>query len=973
MVFKPKDYLTQEEVNIVDDIITAVSKNKDITFGDNNFIDNILTSKTGAKLEKLEEMTLNQKLNEIAKFANISSDYLAKSQERFRKIKLPGMGFAEQPTKPPRGGVGVSPEVKPDKFVQEMDEMVKNSVPPKPTKPLVKISASEGQEKLTGAVMGEEEGVFKNVFDKWIGQREVAKTTGAEAGYNFRDIPKEKATEFINQAEGVATSNDPEIVAKAMEWKQTTDKLYGDLQSVAKKEGVDLGYIDQYVTHFWKQSPEEVQRILSAKGRNFGSRKVPTYAEGIELGLTPKYANPAEIMSEYVNKIEKTKANIGLFSEMKKRNLIVPSSIGRDTPGFSPVNAPGFPRSTTGYEGKVFDGSYYAPTSIAREINRIFSPEDFGKLGKGFRITAKISKGTQDVVLSGGLPGTPINAFTAAQTVKEFTSGSFVRPIKAFAVSLNPKASMEYFKNNAEQIKKMQARNVTVRSSFNTQGLMGGGNTWDKVVSDPTFKRFMPTLQIELFNNVEKKALGMGKQAEEAADIAAKAVSNFYGMTNTGTAASRSNLGRDITSTVAFAPTYRESMINMWVNSVKALGKPLALENRQNIKFLIGAVATYGAMNYLNEKLNGHPMSQNPKGKEDKLLIPAGDTTIGIPFLSSIATVPRGIYRIVKDVLDVDFKAAGADTLRTFGSMLIKPAGEMILNEDYFGQEIYDPDADRLEKGKQIASYLFKSNQHPYVKAALEAKGTPVYQTLSKAGELPFRFYKTSSIANAPFWDNYFATKKLDEQFQELKYKDPDKAVEFYNANKPQLDSLKLLKEKISAYYETGKDSSVLQEGGVVQGDGHMAFTGTDGKFHLIDTNFDVPIPEFTGNELLDKKIRSSYTSKLTSLATNVVTLFENGIITADQAEEALGGIEELKLKVKITKAKAAKKITSSKITMPKFKVSAPKTSNIKIKAPPKPKKIAIAKNTIKVKNVTYKINKPSKVKLIVAKKGFLG
>jgi len=879
--------------------------------------------------------------------------------QEFVVLNRNSLGYIDPRTFSPSrvGGEGIGKKVVPDlvmdestkafnKEILEAQKMMKVK-PPKPEIPIV--TKAEGEEQLTRAVLGEEDTKgFKNIFDKWIGQRDVARTTGAEYGIDFRKISPRKAQEFIKHAEGVELSKDPEIIAGAERWKQTTDFLYKDLQALAKQEGVDMGYIDNYVTHFWKESPQRVQQIMSAKGRSFGSRTIPTYAEGIELGLTPRYSNPAEIMSEYVAKIEKTKANIGLFKEMKNRGMIVPANLGRNTPGFSPINAPGFPRSVISHEGKVFDGSFYAPTSIAREVNRIFSPENTGRVGRAFNVAAKISKGTQDIVLSGGIPATPINAFTLAQMTKEFTSGSFIRPLKALGTSLFPDYTLEYFKQNANQIKKMQSRNVIVRSSFDTQGLTGGGNLWDKLISDATFKRFMPTLQIEFFNNIEKRLLEAGKGSEEAADIAAKAVQNFYGLTNTGDLAMRSQLGKDITSTFAFAPTYRESMINFWVKSLKSLTRPLALENRQNIKFLAGAAAIYGMMNHLNQLLNGHPMSENPTGKEDKLLIPVGETTIGVPFLSSIATVPRGIYRIVKDALGLNLKAAGADTLRTFGSMLIKPAGEMVMNEDYFGQQIYDPDGTPLERGKQIASYLFKSNQHPYIKAALEAKGVPLYQTLSKGAELPFRFYKTSSIQNAPFWDKYFATKKLDEKFQEMKYKDPNGAVKFYEENKSQLDSLSYLKDKIKAYYETGEDGKILQDFGVVQGDGHMAFTGVDGKFHLIDTNFDVPEPKYTGDELLDKKIKSSYISKLTAMEQNVLTLFENSIITAEQAEGVLGGIKDLK---DATKApKKPKKITTkvSKISYRAPKISTPKGSPFKTKSAPKFK--AYSPKTISIK-----------------------
>lgn len=814
------------------------------------------------------------------------------------------------------------------------------------------VTKSEGNRQMTEAILGDENNSFKDIFAKWIGNREAAKTTGAQSGFEFRNIPKEKSREVIDFIEGAGMSSDPSVISAAKAWKQRTDQLYTELSALAKEAGLkDLGFLDEYITHYWKETPEQVQEAMlrANKGNpSFKKRFIPTYKQGIDAGLTPKFEHPAEIMSEYVRKMEVTKSNLELFKDLKNNGLVVDAAVAKNMSGFSPINARGFPNSRSNVDGVTFEGNYYAPNDIAQKINRMFSPEAETGTSKVFKTLGNASGKIQDVVLSGGVPATPINAFTAAQVQKELLSGNIRRPIKALIVSLSPERAMQYFKNNAEQIKKMQRRNIQVSSTLDTDSLMGGGPVWDRIVSDPTFKRFMPALQVELFNKVERQALKKFG-ASEAADIAAKAVSNFYGSTNTATSASRSQIGKDISKAVFFAPKFRESMINFWVNNVKSLKNPLALENRENAKFLVGAAVTYGVMDQLNKKFNGHGLNDNPTGKKDKLLIPVGDTTIGVPFLSSIATVPRGIFRVGERIAKVDPAGAGAETLRTFGSIPVKSVGEMVMNEDYFGKQIYDPESSPIEKGKAIASYLFKNNTHPWLKAALEAKNQPLYQTLSMASEMPLRFYKTSSIESAPFWEKYNETKKLSDKLDTLKYQNPEQAVEFYKQNKDKIDSLDSMKERVGAYYDNNKNTEFLKEGGVFTQDNHVAFVGNDGKFHLIDAKTDISVPELTGNTILDKKLVSSYKSKISSAQSNITKLFENGIIDASQAEAMLQKLETAKGKV--GGAKKGKKITFKASTYKPLKINLKRKASLKIPTIKfkKPKKTKIVRRyTIK-------------------------
>lgn len=832
-------------------------------------------------------------------------------------------------------------------------------------KPAIKeITKDEALENLTTAAMQEDDPrLFKDTFTKWIGQRNAAKTTGAVSGYKYTDIPINKGMEFIEHAEGTTKSTDPLIVNKANQWKQDTDILYKDIQGIAKEVGIDdLGFVKRYVTHYWKETPQQVQQKLltaSRSNKSLRERGIMTYKEGINLGLTPKYSNPSQIMSEYVRKLEQTKSNLELFKDLKDKGLLVSASEGRGVAGFEPINAIGFPKSTTTMNGKTIEGAYYAPSTVARQINKIFSPEEGNRILSN---VAGVTRKFQDITLSGGLPKTPINAFSVAQAQKELLAGRIKSPIRAFTTALSDQKSKQFFVDNSKQIKKMQLRDINVTTNLNTDDLVKSlpddlrgklGTVWDRTMSDPTFKRFMPMLQVNLFNDIEKQALKGGRSSEEAADIAAKAVSNFYGSISAAKEITTSPNTRNTLTSVFFAPKFRESMINFWVNNVKALRRPLALENRNNLKFLAGAAITYGVMNQLNQSLSGHGMNENPEGKKDKLLIPLKDGyTLGIPFLSSIATVPRGVLRIAGSTAKGDYAAASKDAGQTFLSSTLKPAVDVMSNEDYFGKQIYDPDATTQEKQLAVAKYIGKQFLgHPWIKSLIDSKSQPAYQTVSKALELPFRFYKSESIANAPFWEEYNKVKTIGQKYNETY--DKELKAKYYEQNKKSIDQYDFMKDRVKAYYADNKNSAFLQSGTAVGNNVVVA----DGRIVELD-KFDVQAPKLTGQPNLDKEIISAYKGEITKRKNDVEAMYKAGLLTAEQAESML--TELTNRSSKVGGGKASKKIvvksTAFKIPLVKTK----KATNIKIKLPSKPK---IAKDTTGFKITTSNLDKPIAIK----------
>jgi hypothetical protein len=113
------------------------------------------------------------------------------------------------------------------------------------------------------------------------------------------------------------------------------------------------------------------------------------------------------------------------------------------------------------------------------------------------------------------------------------------------------------------------------------------------------------------------------------------------------------------------------------------------------------------------------------------------------------------------------------------------------------------------------------------------------------------------------------------------------------------------------------------------------------GNVTLVDLGTPIQQPEYTGFDAIDKKLKSSYKSAITKRINNIVKLYEDGQLSATEANKL---ISELKTQsgTGTKKTKKAKKITF-KVTSPKalpkitLKISSP-VSRVKLKSAPKVK-----------------------------------
>lgn len=96
------------------------------------------------------------------------------------------------------------------------------------------------------------------------------------------------------------------------------DKRIHDIYS---KGGHSLPeFMDDYYTHLWKEDPAAVKAAMGRQGssRSLKARTIPTLADGIRAGLTPKYENMLDTMTHYAHTMSKHLVNHDLMNAMRK-------------------------------------------------------------------------------------------------------------------------------------------------------------------------------------------------------------------------------------------------------------------------------------------------------------------------------------------------------------------------------------------------------------------------------------------------------------------------------------------------------------------------------------------------------------------------------------------------------------------------------------------------------------------------------
>ena len=208
-------------------------------------------------------------------------------------------------------------------------------------------------------------------------------------------------------------------------------------------------FMDNYYTHLWKEAPGKVKEALGRQGssRSLKSRTLPTLADGIRAGLTPKYENMLDTMTHYAHQMSAHLVNHDLMNAMRKDSVLgakfVPEH--RIPEGMSRVEGLGTTRAGKGIS-KEIDGQRIhtgnAPPMVLaakdaaaklynRRIGKSIMDGPKGRLAKrasGLLVSAKLFSAYHPALIAGKAVGSDIG-----NGLRHLSRGAPVEAVKALA------------------------------------------------------------------------------------------------------------------------------------------------------------------------------------------------------------------------------------------------------------------------------------------------------------------------------------------------------------------------------------------------------------------------------------------------------------------------------------------------------------------------------------------------------------
>lgn len=549
--------------------------------------------------------------------------------------------------------------------------------------------------------------------------------------------------------------------------KKETDRIF----QTQRKVDPSIPYRQNYLPGEYAGGPQAFENAikqLQTKTKSAERKTFNTYGEAQQFGLQPKYKTIQETLA----------SNAGQAERAMYRKRAVEAGLQDGIFDTKPANR----------NWKQVDGLYtpqgdpiFASSTVADRINGATQiPTE--TVGKVLQKAATASSALQQTALTGGVPNSWFNAFGLSQgnlqvagylrpsafrdmyygSTKGLTQERFTRPTSVAKGLTTP----EFVR--AVEGKGGNIGQISSDASTMSQGL--GRRVANKASGEQaTFQQLVPNFNLSIAEATYKKYVKKVGH-EEALKIAADTVNRTQGFTDV-MAKGRSVNTQNATTTVAFAPRYREAVYNQLSNALKAW-KPSNFKDpsfRYSRRFIPGLVATAAVYDAANVHLNGHHMWENRNGQELSLQIPIGpkdekgnQPVVNIPLFPSTLTIPRAVVNsVIASVRVAKGEGDIGDVAKEAGKVLSTPlqvGNQILTNRDYFDRPIYndketaalqgvEPDNIAEIVGKE-GIYAAKQLLPGWGRAALDKVGVgrdePASwgQTLAQATEAPVRFGK---------------------------------------------------------------------------------------------------------------------------------------------------------------------------------------------------------------------------------------
>lgn len=560
--------------------------------------------------------------------------------------------------------------------------------------------------------------------------------------------------------------------------RATFDRLY----SYAARKGLDIPYRKDYLPQVYKESLGDVKVAVLNYMRDFGvdedvvegyvqgvmqlpidvsnrlkihpsfeqTKAFPTYGVAAKYGLHPKFTNPVDLAVNYRYELEKSIANKNFVTSLIDKGKMLPNDLA--------------PRHWEHVTTNFTKGDLYAPPELARMLNELYKNQaSMGIFDTAVHYLGLVSRKAQEISLSGAIPYTNIHFFSIGQLIKEFTAGNF-KAAGPFMRANSLEATEKWFQKNQIYSDMMARQGIDISSrmgsikqvyeslSHNMTFMDKVGIQFRKAFLDKSFGTFLPSLYTQVFKDTYDGAIGRGMDEATAERFAGDVTKKNFGLLGSE---ARARATSDTLSGIFFAPVFRESVFGTIANAMRSVTSEWRNpEFYRNRRLVAGMAVTFGMYQVFNKMMNGQFTWQNPNGHEFELRIPLpGGENMYIPWMPSFLALPRAAATAVISVATGDFPTAEQQASNMF-SLPLQVGIQVLANKDYFGSAIYKATDSGAVKTGKIAAYLGLSVSHPYVKAVVDmvTKKQPLYQTLSEAATLPFKFQSDKAISQGAFY-----------------------------------------------------------------------------------------------------------------------------------------------------------------------------------------------------------------------------
>lgn len=331
---------------------------------------------------------------------------------------------------------------------------------------------------------------------------------------------------------------------------------------------------ENYLRQLWKESPEEVSRVMKNIPKTPGFAKhsiIKDYQAGIKAGLTPKYENIADIMGIYEAEHGKALATKELYNYLADTGQI------KTLPKGESVGINNFNRW-------VFKGPHHA--ELGKMAERTLPSE------RPLKNTADVVSWTKNLYLSGGIPGTQLNMHGINILKSDFPARGAIKSLKSFFDgTFTPSKDRAFLEANKDMIPKLiehgyepgiEGHDIKGRAPVPLDEFLsksgpgrvvkGGIELGQRLFEDPLFKVHLPATKLQFAMERIKTLQKEGLSTEQAMRQASEDANIIYGGINK---ALRNKTVGDLARIGLLAPDWLESRMRFAGKKVSATARTI--------------------------------------------------------------------------------------------------------------------------------------------------------------------------------------------------------------------------------------------------------------------------------------------------------------------------------------------------------------------------------------------------------------